>query len=1017
MTQHALLFSDLVDSTRLVEKLGDARAAQMWAEHDRRARSLLVSHQGREIDRTDGFFLLFDRVDDAAGFAMAYHRAMADLQLSARVGIHVGAVTLRQNGPQDIARGAKLVEVEGLAKPFAARIMTLAGGGQTLLSVSAQAALGANLPAGAAIESHGHYRLKGVEEPVQVFELGQADRSAFMPPPDAEKVYRVVRDGERWRPLREVRHNLVPERDAFVGRSAELRLLAQSLDAGARLLTVVGPGGTGKTRFVRRYALAWLGDWPGGVYFCDLSEARSLDGIHFAVAFALGVPLGKDDPAVQLGHAIAGRGRCLVVLDNFEQVVAHAPATLARWLDRADGAAFVVTSRQRLHLPGELILPMEPLPLQTEAIELFVARAKAQRPDFALADDNQAEVAEVVRLLDGLPLAIELAAARVRVLSPAQIVERLKDRFRLLAGAHGAAARQATLRAAIDWSWDLLTPWEQAALAQCSVFEGGFTLDAAEAVLDLSAWPEAPPAMDAVQALVDKSLLRVWMPKRQGRMDIAEPYFGMYLSIHEYAAGKLQHSRGDATRLAHERHGKYFSDFGSDEAIAALASHGGVQRRHMLALEIDNLVAACHRAILRGDRDAALGTYRATWQVLELRGPFALGVALGDQLLALDGITAAQRTKGLMTLASALSRVGRVGDARSCLTEALGGATQLGDQGNVGAVQRNLGLLLHEQGHLAEARSHYETALAISQAQGDRHGMSSVLGNRGNLYCDEGRMDQARAHYEQSLAIRRELGDRRAEGTILGNLATLLNEQGHLAEADTCYHAALAIHREVGDHRGEGIALGNLGAVRHDQGQEEQAEQYIRQALAIHRDLGNRRLEGIALGSLGVVLYWQERLDEARSLLEQSLVIHRQVGNRTFEGIVLCNLAAVLGDQGRADEAQRHLRDGLRAAREAGNRRFEGAILGSLAECLFTQGQLAETGDLLRAGEEHLREVGDRLELSKLLCVRGRVECFTGDADAARLTLAEAESLTQATGANPGSELGRALARLRAAVG
>ena len=556
MSLPALIFTDLVDSTRLVERLGDAEAARVWAEHDRCARALMQVHDGREIDRSDGFFLLFADVVQAAGFALAYHLALADLALEARVGLHVGAVTLRENGPEDVARGAKRTEVEGLAKPFAARVMALARGGQTLLSAAARRALGDALPAGAGIESHGHYRLKGVDTPVEVFELGVRGPCAFTPPSDADKAYRVVRAGDLWRPLREVRHNLPAERDAFIGRTAELHALAQRLDAGARLLTVIGPGGTGKTRFVRRYGWAWLGDWPGGVCFCDLSEARSLDGVLRAVAVALDVPLGKDDPVVQLGHAIAGRGRCLVILDNFEQVLVHAAATVGRWLDRAADAAFVVTSRERLHLTGEEVFPVEPLPLEQEAIELFSARARAQRPDFVLDATNRAAVAEVVRLLDGLPLAIELAAARVRVLSPAQLVERMRNRFALLAGVRGAAARQATLRAAIDWSWDLLTPWEQAALAQCSVFEGGFTLDAAEAVFELSAWPEAPAAMDAVQALVDKSLLRTWNRADAGRYDLEEPHFGMYLSIHEYAAEKLKASRPGALGLAEERHGR-----------------------------------------------------------------------------------------------------------------------------------------------------------------------------------------------------------------------------------------------------------------------------------------------------------------------------------------------------------------------------------------------------------------------------------------------------------------------------
>ena len=204
-------------------------------------------------------------------------------------------------------------------------------------------------------------------------------------------------------------------------------------------------------------------------------------------------------------------------------------------------------------MPGEELLPLEPLPVKMDAIDLFVARARAQMPDFVLGDGNRAAVAEAVRLLDGLPLAIELAAARVRVLSPAQLVAKLRDRFQVLAGSRGASARQATLRAAIDWSWDLLAPWEQAAFAQCSVFEGGFTLEAAEAVLDLSPWPDAPPAMDAIQALVDKSLLRTWVPAERGRYDIEEPYFGMYISIHEYAEEKLageQARRGTGLRGA-----------------------------------------------------------------------------------------------------------------------------------------------------------------------------------------------------------------------------------------------------------------------------------------------------------------------------------------------------------------------------------------------------------------------------------------------------------------------------------
>ncbi len=976
MTEHALLFTDVVDSTLIVERLGDARAAELWAEHDRRARRLLADHHGREIDRTDGFFLLFDDVTDAARYALAYQGAVAGLELGARVGLHVGRVTLRENDAQDVARGAKRFEVEGLAKPFAARVMALARGGQTLLSEAARAALGAALDLAATMESHGHYRLKGIEQPVEIFELGGRTGCAFAPPEDADKAYRVVRVDAIWRPVREVRHNLPVERDAFVGRTADLRALAARFDDGARLLTVLGPGGTGKTRFVRRYGWAWLGDWPGGVYFCDLSEARSLDGIFFAVAAALEIPLGKDDPGVQIGHAIAGRGHCLVILDNFEQVLAHASATIGHWLDRAGDARVVVTSRERLHLAGEEIVVLEPLPVADDAIELFRLRARAQRADFALGDSNHAAVAEVVRLLDGLPLAIELAAARVRVFSPAQLVERMRDRFALLAGVHGPASRQATLRAAIDWSWDLLAPWEQAALAQCSVFEGGFTLEAAEAVLDLSTWGEASLVMDAVQALVDKSLLRTWSAVKAGRFDLDEPYFGMYLSIHDYAVEKCIASGPQVQHEAEERHGEFFARFGIEDALERLCLHGGVRQRRALTVEIDNLVAACQRAVRCGRDAPAVAAYRAAWEVLEFQGPLALGVSLGAQVLAMSRMAPSLRCIALMTRALAAWRAGDAAQARASLEQALSHSRGIADLRREGIVLRHLGMLRNEQGQTAEARLHYDRALSIHRADGDRRQEGSVLGGLGILHSDQGRLEAARTCYDLALVILRDVGDRMAEGVLLGNLGGLHHELGHADEARMFCEQALDIHREGGDRRSEGIMLGNLAILHHDQG----------------------------------------RLNEARSNHVAALAIHRELGNRRHEGIVLGNLGSLSSDQGLLEEARAYNIAALVIAREVGNRRQEGALFGNLGDLLMKQGRARDAREALRSGEELLRGVDDRLELAKLLGIRGRTEVALGDLEAAREALGEAEALAVAVGVGPDSDLSHEIAKLRQAL-
>ena len=970
-----MVFTDVVDSTRMGQALGDVRAAALWSEHDRRARSLFARRGGREINRTDGFFLLFDRVVDASAFAREYHDAVAELGLSARVAVHCGPVIVRQTTPEDVARGAKPIEVEGLGIALTARVMSLARGGQTLLTPPARAALGNAVAEGTAVRSHGHYRLKGIDEPVELFELA-AHGASFQPPVDADKAYRVVRAGEMWMPLRDIRHNLPAERDAFVGRASELRALADRLDGGARLVTVLGPGGTGKTRLARRYAWTWLGDWPGGVFFCDLSEARTLDAIHYAVGAALEVPLGRGDVGAQLGHAIAGRGPCLVILDNFEQVVEHAAATVGAWLDRADDAAFIVTSRERLHVRGEEVFPVEPLPVAADAIELFAMRARAQRPDFAVTDANRTDVAEVVRMLDGLPLAIELAAARIRLLSPSQLVARMRDRFTILAGARGVAARQATLRAAIDWSWELLSPWEQGAFAQCAVFDGGFTLEAAEAVLDLAPWRDAPPPMDVVQALCDKSLLRTWVPSTTARYDIEEPFFGMYLTIRDYASQKLDASGEDARVAAQTRHGAYFARFGTDDEAESLFLHGGVRRRRALALELDNLVAACRRAIARGDGAIAALVVRVVSDIIEITGPYSLGTELAAQVLAHASLNDASRAQALAASAMPLRRAGR--------TE--------------------------------ESASAWEAAVRLYRALGNRRREAFCLLTLGNVRRDQGRFDEARSLQQSALALTRGIGYRRVEGHAWGNLGIIHAQQGRLAEARSHFEQALAIHREVGNRYIEGIDTSNLGNVCRESGRFDEAGEHYLQALAIDREVGNRRDEAIVDCNLGMLAVDRDRYDEARDHFAAAVRIAREVGDPFLEGYVLGLLASALRSEGRVDEAIAHCEHALAIHRLVGNRHQEGTVLGTLGELLAKRGRFDESRAALASGDAVLREIGAVPARVGLLCDWADAEASAGDLAAARDRLDLADAVLKEAGMTEDSEVGRRIAATRTAI-
>ena len=978
MNKRALLFTDIVDSTQWVGRVGDHAAAELWAKHDRLARDLLAPHNGREIDRTDGFFLLFEHVDDAVAYALAYHEVMGDLEMRARAGIHVAPVHLRHIPAEDVARGAKPLEVEGVAKPLAARVMSLAQGGQTLLTKSARLALLDRPIAGTEVERLGHYRLKGIESPVEIFEVGRPGVATFAPSADTDKAYRVLEVNGLWLPAREVPHNLPHERDGFVGRTAELRAIASDLDAGTRLLTVIGTGGAGKTRLARRYGWTWMGDWPGGICFCDLSECRALDSIWFAIASALEVPLGRGDPASLLANAIGGRGRFLLILDNFEQVVDLAGETIGQLLDRTGNASFLVTSRERLHLSGESLLPLDSLPVASDSVALFCLRAAAQQRGFELDDANREPVGEIVRVLDGLPLAIELAAARIGVLSPTQLLTRLKDRFRVLTGSRGQAARQATLRHAIDWSWGLLTARERTALAQCSVFEGGFTMSAAESVLHL-AEEGAPEVLDVVQALVDKSLLRLLEPVDRSRYEFEEPYFGMYGSIREYAREKLHDLGLDDEAAVVDRHGDYFATFGSDDAIEGLSRHGGVARRRALAKELENLAVACRRALKRGRTTPAVAAYRAAWEVIELQGPVNLAIALGRELLAQPGLNGRPLVVTLATLALPLQRAGRTEDAQAALERALEvwlSAAPL-ERGLRGRILGQLGTVRLDQGRFEEARLTLHEALVLNRVAADRRAEGANLSNLGNLHFGQGEMDQARQFYDVAMAVGKEIGNRRLEGAVLSNLGLLDTEQGRVEEALAHFESALAIHREMGSRRLEGTVLGNLGLLRFEMGEFEEAKRHDKAALTAHRLVGNRRDEGIVLGNLGEVHVAQSSWTDARDCYRAAIEISREVGNRQTEG----------------------------------------GVLGSLGAMLATQGHVAQAREALREGEEILRQVDDPLGLGKLLCASARVELADGNGDRARLLLSEAESLAAAIDAGPRSELGGAIDKVRQDLG
>lgn len=952
-----LVLTDVVDSTQLNCRLGDREMSAIWVDHDRCARELIRAHAGREVGRSDGFLALFERVDDAVAFAMGYHRHLASMDppIRARVGIHTGRVMLRENSQEDRAQGATPFEVDGVALPVAARLMAVAGAGQTLVSSAVRAAAGRLT---CRQVSHGHWLFKGIDEPMEVFEIGD-ESSPLQPPQDSAKGYRVVWESGRWLPAARIPRQLPAERDGFVGRRDSLHALSRSLEAGARLVSIIGVGGGGKTRLATRYAWEHLGDFPGGAWFCDLSQARSMEGIFFGVAQGLQVPLGQADPVVQLGQAIAWRGSCLVILDNFEQVGRYAEATIGQWIEKAPLARFIATTREVLGIVGETVLPLEPLS-GADAADLFLQRAASARLGYAPGASDLAAIRELVRLLDGLPLAIELAAARVRVISPQALTTRVRNRFELIGAKTGRQDRQLTLRATFDWSWELLSERERAALASLSVFEGGFTLASASVVL-WAADESADDVVDIVQGLVDKSFVR----------RVSEARFDLLETVRDYAGRRLLNegsfpgSGAACAVAARNRHWRYYAALDERTAIADRC------------VDANNLVAACRAAAEFGDAPSAAACVAVAWAALRLTGPYRVAVQLAETACKLPGLD----------------------DGASALLHWVAGDA------------------LELMGDVESARLHLQRGLACA-AQGQAKAATArlliTLGSRQTL---DGELESALSNLEQANRLAAELNDPDLRMRALNALGLHYDHQSRWPQAQRSYALALDLARALGDRHMEGGLLGNLGGLYFDMGNQQGAQQYYEQSLAVAQDQGDRRWEGNARCNLGLLHQEQGRPAQARTQFAMALDTARQLGHVRLEYTVLCNLGILLASEGQLDEAGQHFEQAVAAAVACADRRAEGQFRGYLALNQARRGLVEQARASLDAGERLLVAMFDRLSHGLLLCDRAEVELQGGRVTQARQAFDDAVRIAEALECESDSDLRRRLVALAAMMG
>lgn len=716
-----LLFTDIEGSTRLVRQLGE-RYREALLEHRRLLREAFRRYGGVEVDtQGDAFFYAFSRATDAVAAARDGQAALSGGELRVRMGLHTGEPVVTDEG------------YVGLDVHFAARICSAAHGGQVLVSVATARLVEADL------RDLGDHWLKDLAAPLRLYQLGQAE----------------------FPPLRTRRFSNLPvQSTALIGRDGA-RVEAGRLLREHRLVTLVGPGGIGKTRLALQVAAEAVDEFEDGVFWVPLTTVRDPELVQPAVARALGVKDG-------LADHLANR-EVLLLLDNFEQVVDAAPG-LAELLSATARLKLLVTSREALNLTGEWEYAVPSL-LPIEALALFTERAKALKAGFEPDD----AVAEICRHLDGLPLAIELAAARVKVLAPTQLLERLSGRLDLLTdGARDLPARQRTMRATVEWSCDLLVPDEQDLFARLGVFSGGWTLDAAEAVCQAN--------LDGIQSLVAKSLVG----HVQGR-------FTMLETIRECAVERL-HTSSVRDGLWN-RHARFFLAL-AEEAAPAL-ERGDQEAFGRLDIEHDNVRAALDHFIHSGESELEVRLVAAIWHFWFDQGLWHEASRAVERALASSSGTTPARVAVMHGVAWTASRQGDARAGYALAEESLRLSRELGDDRLIAWSQRIMGVCVMDEDR-ERASELFEKSAGFSESAGDMLGLSASLNNLAITATATGDHRRAVDGLRRALAIARQSRDPRGSSIFLMNLATAERRLGEYRQASAHLAESLAMARLIG---------------------------------------------------------------------------------------------------------------------------------------------------------------------------------------------------------------------------
>ncbi|MDE2126080.1 MAG: tetratricopeptide repeat protein [Armatimonadetes bacterium] len=942
------LLTDIVNSTPLWDTHSEAMRIALQ-RHDAIGQFQITRHGGHLVKARgegDSLFCVFERADDAVAASLALQRRMVHedwnietapnvcdrLNIRVRVALNTGEADHRDG------------DYFGGAVNRCARIRALAHGGQILLSAETVEALTEPLPEGARLRDVGRLRLRGLSRPERIYLLTHPELPADMLPIRLDSDYP---------------NNLPRQLTTFVGREDDISAVKDRL-LSSPMVTLVGPGGSGKSRLALEVAEDLLAEYTDGVWLAELATTTDAMMVAHHVAGVLNV---REEPGRTVERSIADHlrdRRVLLLLDNCEHLIAATAQLAHNLLQACPRLHILATSREALGIPGENVYtvrslsfpasgqpthslihaPITASPPTTarhiekfESVRLFVDRAAVAFPGFRLADDNAPSIAQICRTLDGIPLAIELAAARVKSISTEDIATRLNDRFRLLTGgARTALPRQQTLRALIDWSYDLLTPEEREMFHRLSVFLGGFSLKAAEEVTAdrdesgrvrdgrrASAGGErystrmmlqALDVVDLLGRLVDRSLLVCEDDHDQVRYRMMET-LRHYAREKAVACGILP--------ILQRRHLDYYVGL-SEEAEKRLRGTEQAAWLERLETEHDNIRAALNWALSAGaDPQAGLRIAANVWWFWHVRGHFTEGREWLHAALEEAPERTALRGRALNSASVLARNQGDYDSAQRLASQSLEIKRAMGDRQGIASSLNSLATLALSRSDYDAARPWYEESLDIERSLGNRQGVTACLIGLANIAVEQGDTAQARRLYQESLNIKQEFGDRRGIAASLVGLAKVATLEGDWDEAHRLCNESLDLRRVLGDQRGIAHSLQHLGEIAMATGRWAAAADLLDESLALRVVLGDKQGVATARRLQGHVALETRDLPLALDAASEALVISRKLEARRPIAAALCLYACIASYVGAFESAVRLLAAGNRLRAEVGS--------------------------------------------------------------------------------------------------